>query len=277
LLWEKILALKARGAAVLVTGHSASALSSAADTVYHLRGGALSCGTGLNELSKGMAAAPCENKIAPLLERALLRAENISAESELHETILPASRLEIRAGETIGITGENGSKSSLAKMLAGWFEPRSGYIEFDGNKADCAILRRHVRLLGQNPYAGLLCATAAENLAQAQKRALKPGFDSARAAKILEADGFLGSDVNRLSFGQAQRIAFLCALAYNPSVLILDEVTASLDCGGISQLGRLLREFADDGGAAVIISHLQNHLEPLCGRMVSISEIYAKS
>ncbi|MFA5161034.1 MAG: ATP-binding cassette domain-containing protein [Elusimicrobiales bacterium] len=268
LLAERICALKSGGASVLVTGHGAGALADCADAVYELSGGAL----------RRAGFAPQEEAAAPAARPGgvLLRAENVCAESEAHEIMLAPSRLEMREGEVAGITGANGSgKSSLAKLLAGWIAPKAGYIEFEGKRADCSCLRRQSRLLGQNPYHGLLCATAAENLEQARRRALRPGFDAARAVEILEAGPLLPRDVNRLSFGQAQRVALLCALAYNPRVLILDEFTACLDARGIAQSARLLREYAAAGGAAAVVSHLESHLAPLCGRILAMKDIYA--
>lgn len=263
--------LKVRSTAVLLTGHRAGNFARVLDSRYEMRGG--------NLYPVGMADPPQTPDVYPPaanLPDCAARARDIILKNQAGETILPPARFEIKKGEIAGLYGPNGSgKSSFAKILAGWSAPDGGTVELAGKKAGTPLLRRKTRLLGNNPFSGLIYATVRENLDYARRISLKPGFDCAAAGQILSITSLIGRDVSSLSFGQAQRAALLCALAYSPELLILDEATACLDAEGFSQFGKLLRGFAAEGGAALVISHIENHLRPLCSRVVSLSELYA--
>jgi len=154
----------------------------------------------------------------------------------------------IAAGSIVAITGPSGSgKSSLADMLCGLYAPDAGELSVDGIALDPArrlAWRRQVAYLEQVPF--FLDATLAENLAWGLGQ-----VDDARIARALGdasadfvhdlPDGLetrMGERGRQFSGGEKQRIALARALLREPDLLILDEVTASLDAANAQSIRR---------------------------------------
>ena len=165
--------------------------------------------------------------------------------------------MEVRAGETTALVGESGSgKSTLARCVLGLVEPTSGSITVDGmrvvspmKRRDQRALHRRVQMVFQDPHASLnprmtVMATIAEPLqlqlgmgAQARKARVRELLELVRLAPAI-ADRY----PNELSGGQRQRVGIARALAVQPSVLLLDEPTSSLD---VSIRGRVIELLQD--------------------------------
>lgn len=148
--------------------------------------------------------------------------------------------LRIPAGQTVAIVGQTGAgKSTLAKLIARFYDLRSGSLELDSvpiNELSNAELRRHVVMVTQEAF--LFSGSVAENIALGKPGAsLEEIQDAARAVGahdfILELPEGYHTDVNkrggRVSAGQRQLISFARAFLADPAVLILDEATSSLD------------------------------------------------
>ncbi|MFJ2619564.1 ABC transporter ATP-binding protein [Glutamicibacter sp. NPDC087344] len=148
--------------------------------------------------------------------------------------------LKILAGQTVAVVGQTGAgKSTLAKLIARFYDLRSGSLELDSvpiNKLSNAELRRHVVMVTQEAF--LFSGTVAENIALGRPGAsLDEIHDAARAVGahefILDLPEGYDTDVNkrggRVSAGQRQLISFARAFLADPAVLILDEATSSLD------------------------------------------------
>jgi len=154
---------------------------------------------------------------------------------------LSAIDLEIRAGESIGLVGETGAgKSTLADLALGVLDPTSGSIEIDGRPL-AESKRAWQRSIGYVPQAPqLLDDTLARNVAlgiadeqidsvrlqEAVRAAQLEDFVARLPAGLQTVVGERGA---RISGGERQRIAVARALYRDPSILIFDEATASLD------------------------------------------------
>ena len=170
-------------------------------------------------------------------------------------------------GTTVALVGHTGAgKSTIAKLLARFYEPTAGRILIDGTDLN-DVAQQSLRLqLGVVPQEGFLFAgTVAENIAFG-----KPGADAdeiVRAAQLVGAhdfilrleDGYetqLGERGSRLSLGQRQLVAFARALLADPRILILDEATSSVDIGTERKIEEALRILLADRTAFVIAHRL---------------------
>jgi ABC transporter fused permease/ATP-binding protein len=180
-------------------------------------------------------------------------------------TVLNDISFEAAAGQKVAIVGPSGSgKSTTAALILQFYHPQSGTILFDGKPAadysltdirnQLAIVPQDVMLFGgtiqENIAYGKLSATK-EEIVQAAQRANAHQF----ITSFPEAyDTVVGERGVKLSGGQRQRIAIARALLKNPSILILDEATSSLD----SESERLVQEAFEElmkNRTSIIIAH----------------------
>ncbi|MBU1250091.1 MAG: ABC transporter ATP-binding protein/permease [Actinobacteria bacterium] len=181
------------------------------------------------------------------------------------EVVLPDLELEIPAGQTIALVGTTGAgKSTLAKLIARFYDPTSGAVTLDGvdlRKLHPKDLRRAIVMVTQEAY--LFSGTVADNIALGNPEATRGEIID--AAKAVGAHEFIESlphgydtDVNkrggRVSAGQRQLISFARAFLADPVVLILDEATASLDIPSERLVQQALNTLLSDR-TAVIIAH----------------------
>ncbi len=179
--------------------------------------------------------------------------------------ILPELNLSIPAGQTLALVGTTGAgKSTLAKLLARFYDPTTGAVTLDGiDLRDLSQddLRRAVVMVTQEAY--LFSGSVADNIALGKPGASPSEIEAAaRAVGAHEfvmalPDGY-ETDVNkrggRLSSGQRQLLSFARAFIADPMVLILDEATASLDIPSERLVQRGLETLLADR-TAIIIAH----------------------
>jgi ATP-binding cassette subfamily B protein len=185
--------------------------------------------------------------------------------------VLPRFDLTLAAGSTVAVVGATGAgKSTLAKLLARFYDPTSGRVLLDGvDLRDLAVpeLRRGVVMVTQESF--LFSGTVAENIASGRPDAGREDIE--RAAKAIGAHDFItalpeGYDTDvrkrggRISAGQRQLVAFARALLADPAVLILDEATSSLDIPGEKAVQRAMATVLR-GRTAVVIAHRLSTVE----------------
>jgi ABC-type multidrug transport system fused ATPase/permease subunit len=147
----------------------------------------------------------------------------------------------INYGQTVGIIGPSGSgKSTLVDVILGLLTPTGGSIEVD-NKDIATSMRGWQNLIGYVPQTVFLSDdTLRRNIAfgipdeeidnEAVRKAVKYAqLEEYVSTLDLGIDAFVGERGVRISGGQRQRIGIARALYHNPSVLVLDEATSSLD------------------------------------------------
>ena len=197
--------------------------------------------------------------------RGSIRFERVSFGYGDGRLILPDFSLDIPAGQTIALVGTTGAgKSTLAKLVARFYDPTAGRITLDGvdlRDLRQADLRRAIVMVTQEAY--LFSGTVAENIAFGKPDATMTEIRD--AARAVGADAFIDAlpdgydtDVNkrggRVSAGQRQLISFARAFLADPAVLILDEATASLDIPSERLIQDALQTLLADR-TAIIIAH----------------------
>jgi len=193
------------------------------------------------------------------------------------QPVLEIDRLTVAPSSILGLVGPNGSgKSTLLKLMAFIFQPTGGRILFKGKPAlpfDEAI-RSQVTLLTQEPY--LMKRTVFKNVAYGLKVRGEPGgwrrsVNDALNLVGLDADVFSRRQWDELSGGEAQRVALAARLVLKPTVLLLDEPTASVDAAS-SELIRSasLRARSEWGTTLVIASHDRQWLYDVCDEVIHL-------
>ena len=156
------------------------------------------------------------------------------------EPVLNDFNLVIQPGETLALVGHTGAgKSSIAKLIARFYEYQQGRLLIDGRDIrafDLTQYRRQLGIVSQVPF--LFSGTVADNIRYAAPGA--PESEMLRLANNIGGGEWLetlpnglqsevGERGNRLSMGQRQLVALMRVLVQNPAIFILDEATASID------------------------------------------------
>ncbi len=194
-----------------------------------------------------------------------IRFEDVAFAYNPDVPVLPDVDLHIPAGQTVAVVGATGAgKSTLAKLLARFYDPTRGRVLLDGVDVRTVAsedLRRGVVMVTQESF--LFSGSVADNIAlgrpAASRAEIEAAADAIGAGDFIRAlpEGF-DTDVRkrggRLSAGQRQLVGFARAFLADPAVLILDEATASLDIPAERAVQRALRSVLH-GRTAVIIAH----------------------
>ncbi|MFB9329298.1 ATP-binding cassette domain-containing protein [Paenibacillus aurantiacus] len=177
-------------------------------------------------------------------------------------TLFSEMTAELAAGDRIALLGGSGQgKSTLLRILALLEAADGGKLMLDGKEARAYVepreWRRQVCYVAQQPV--MLPGSVEDNLRAASSLHGTP-FDETLARLLMEAVGLTGIGWQRaaseLSGGEKQRTALVRALLLKPRLLLLDEVTASLDPGSKDAVEALLDTWsAQEGAACLWVTH----------------------
>lgn len=180
-----------------------------------------------------------ETKDVPRL-KGEVRFEHLHFRYSDKEAVLTDFDLLIQPGENLALVGHTGAgKSSIAKLIARFYEFQQGRLLVDGRDIrtfDLIQYRRQLGIVSQVPF--LFSGTVMDNIRYAAPGA--PESELLRLARQIGdgewletlPDGLqteVGERGNRLSMGQRQLVALMRVLVQNPAIFILDEATASID------------------------------------------------
>jgi len=193
--------------------------------------------------------------------------------------ILKHVKLDVPAGQVIGIVGPSGSgKSTLTKLVQRLYLPENGRVLIDGTdlaQIDPAWLRRQVGVVLQENY--LFNRTVRDNIAIADPaismdRVMEAAQMAGAHEFVLELqegyDTMIGERGSTLSGGQRQRIAIARALITNPRILVLDEATSALDYESEQIIQENMRTICADRTVFIIAHRLSTVRD--CDRIITI-------
>lgn len=179
--------------------------------------------------------------------------------------VLKGISFDVKAGETVALVGHTGAgKTSVISILNRLYEIKSGKILIDNKDLkdyDIYELRRHIGIVLQDVF--LFSGTVLENITLRD--------ESISREKVIEVCKLLGIHEfilqlpgaydfnvrergNMLSQGQRQLLSFARALLYNPSILVLDEATSSIDTESEILIQRAIDKMIS-GRTAIVIAH----------------------
>jgi ABC transporter fused permease/ATP-binding protein len=179
--------------------------------------------------------------------------------------VLKDLSFEVEPGQQVAIVGPSGAgKSTITAMVMRFYDPISGSIKFDGKPAedfDLGELRNEMAVVPQEVL--LFGGSIADNIAYGKPGATQEEIEAAalkaNAKEFIERfpqsyDTEVGERGMQLSGGQRQRIAIARAVLNNPSILILDEATSSLDSESERLVQDALEKLMKDR-TSIVIAH----------------------
>jgi polar amino acid transport system ATP-binding protein len=191
--------------------------------------------------------------------------------------VLRGLSLEVEAHQVVCLIGPSGcGKSTLLRCINGLEPIQGGEIRLDddrvsGKGVDLDALRRRVGIVFQSfnlfPHMSVL-----ENviLAPVRVRGLDRKEAEARAMALLQRiqlDHKAREYPDRLSGGQQQRVAIVRALAMEPLVLLLDEVTSALDPELVAEVLNIVRDLAAGGMTMLLATHEMGFAREVAGKV----------
>jgi ABC-type branched-subunit amino acid transport system ATPase component len=183
----------------------------------------------------------------------------------------------VEPGSLTAVVGPNGSgKTTLFDVITGLVRPTSGSVRFGG--ADLTHLPAH-RIAGLGVGRTFQIARLFPGLSALDNvrvgvsfgRAARRGDDRPRAERLLQVVGLAGRggvQARELSLGEQKRLELACALAVEPRLLLLDELTAGLPPSGREEVVRFYGRLRERSLTVVAIEHAFGALGPLADRVI---------
>lgn len=208
---------------------------------------------------------PNKGTYAPATIKGKIAFENVWFGYTETDYVLKDVSFQLQAGETLAIVGATGSgKTSTISILGRFYDIQKGAIKVDDvniSDYELSALRSKMSVVLQDVF--LFAGSVFENITLRNENITRDQV--VRAAKLVGADGFIerlpgGYDYMvmergaTLSMGQRQLISFVRALVFNPSILILDEATSSIDSESEALIQTAIETLVK-GRTSIVIAH----------------------
>jgi len=188
--------------------------------------------------------------------------------------------LNIKRGETLGISGESGcGKSTLAGCLAGLYDVSKDTIIYSDPITIQKGIIRGVHLIFQDPYSSINPKlTVWEAVSEGLRIKKRQGYDDLEPLIGNSLDSvaldrsYTFKKVATLSGGERQKVAIARALILDPALIIFDEATVNLDLISQREILAIIRKLREAGRTMIIISHDERLLSLLAHRTVVMRE-----
>lgn len=195
---------------------------------------------------------------------AIIEVKDLTFSYDETKTTIDHVSFAIEEGTYTTIVGHNGSgKSTIAKLLAGLLEKKSGSILIDGmelNLENLSRIRSRIGIVFQNPDNQFIGSTVRDDIAFGLENHCVPqpemdGIIEVNAERV-HMTKYLDHEPSRLSGGQKQRVAIAGVLAMKPKILIFDEATSMLDPSGKDEIKRVIKNIHKESSLTILsITH----------------------
>ena len=177
-------------------------------------------------------------------------------------------------GKITGVLGPNGAgKSTTIRTIVGILTPDEGRVEMFG----APVNRESLRRVGYLPEErGVYRSMTPKGFITylARLKGMKASDARARADQLLAAQGlsaYANKRIKTLSKGMAQKVQLAAAIAHSPDLVVLDEPFSGLDPVNQRGVETLVRDLAASGKTVLFSTHVMEHAERLCDRIVLIA------
>lgn len=182
---------------------------------------------------------------------------------QVNQPILKNMSFKIHQGEMVSIVGKNGAgKSTISKLISGFYKPTSGSIEFRGLDLATHTIKERAEKIGlvmQNPNQMISKTMIFDEVAFGLRvRGIEEEEVTRRVHETLKICGlypFRNWPISALSFGQKKRVTIAAILVLNPEILILDEPTAGQDLKHYTEIMEFLKVLNERGITILMITH----------------------
>ncbi len=210
----------------------------------------------------------------------ILELDNINFSYNNEKQILKNVSFKINKGDMAAIVGRNGAgKSTISKLVCGFYKPTSGRILFDGkDMVDYTIKERSQKIgfIMQNPNQMISKTMVYDEVAFGLKiRGLSDSEIKERVYETLRICGLYGYrnwPISALSFGQKKRVTIASILVLNPDMIILDEPTAGQDFKHYTEIMEFLVDLNKKGVTILMVTHDMHLMLEYTNKVIVLSE-----
>ena len=210
----------------------------------------------------------------------ILELDNICFSYNNEKQILKNVSFKINKGDMAAIVGRNGAgKSTISKLVCGFYKPTSGRILFDGkDMVDYTIKERSEKIgfVMQNPNQMISKTMVYDEVAFGLKiRGLSDSEIKERVEETLRICGLYGYrnwPISALSFGQKKRVTIASILVLNPDMIILDEPTAGQDFKHYTEIMEFLVDLNKKGVTILMVTHDMHLMLEYTNKVIVLSE-----
>ena len=210
----------------------------------------------------------------------ILELDNICFSYNNEKQILKNVSFKINKGDMAAIVGRNGAgKSTISKLVCGFYKPTSGRILFDGkDMVDYTIKERSQKIgfVMQNPNQMISKTMVYDEVAFGLKiRGLSDSEIKERVEETLRICGLYGYrnwPISALSFGQKKRVTIASILVLNPDMIILDEPTAGQDFKHYTEIMEFLVDLNKKGVTILMVTHDMHLMLEYTNKVIVLSE-----
>ncbi len=179
----------------------------------------------------------------------------------------------IKKGERIGIIGANGAgKTTLVEQIIGTIKPSSGEIKYNFKYKTTPQEKMGMQFQESSYPTGLRVKDIINFSLEIYGSDIN-GKDLSKMLEKFQVKAFYKSNANGLSGGQKQKLNVLLAIAHNPEIVILDEISTGLDISAREEiLGYVDDVTKEKEIATILVSHNMDEIERLCSRVIILAK-----